>query len=115
MLGELDRDYLRSARAKGLSRRAVVWKHGLRNSMGSLVTVIALDFGALFGGLIVTERVFSRSGMGTLLLDAVTNGDTNVLIPWMLVTGAIVVGLNLGADLVYGFLDPRVQLEGRSV
>ena len=108
MLGELDRDYLRSARAKGLSRRAVVWKHGLRNSMGSLITV-------LFGGLIVTERVFSRPGMGTLLVDAVTNGDTNVVIPWMLVTGAIVIGLNLVADLVYGLLDPRVRLEGRSV
>ncbi len=110
MLEELNRDYIRTARAKGLTRRRVVWKHGLRNSLSALVTVIAIDFGALFGGLIITERIFSRSGMGTLLLSAVNNGDTNVLIPWLLVTGTIIVAFNLVADLLYGLLDPRVRL-----
>ena len=62
MLEELNSDYIRTARAKGLPRRTVVWKHGLRNSMSALVTVVALDVGALFGGLIITERVFSRPG-----------------------------------------------------
>ena len=101
---------MRTARAKGLSQRQAVWKHALPNSLGSMVTVMALDFGALFGGLIITERVFSRPGMGSLLVDAVTNGDTAVILPWLLVTGAIVVGLNLLADLFYGVLDPRVRL-----
>ncbi len=70
MLEELNSDYIRTAKAKGLRRRKVIWKHGLRNSLSALVTVMAIDIGALFGGLIITERVFSRPGMGTLLLTA---------------------------------------------
>jgi len=110
MLEELNSDYIRTARAKGLSPRVVVWKHGLRNSLRALVTIVAIDVGGLFGGLIITERVFSRSGMGTLLLDAVNNGDTNVLIPWLLVTGALIIAFNLLADILYGVLDPRVRV-----
>jgi peptide/nickel transport system permease protein len=110
MLEELNSDYIRTARAKGLSRRKVVWKHGLRNSLSALVTVIALDIGGLFGGLIITEKVFSRPGMGTLILDALTNGDTAIILPWMLVTGAFVVLFNLIADVMYGVLDPRVRV-----
>jgi peptide/nickel transport system permease protein len=110
MLDELHNDYIRTARAKGLSERRVVWRHGLRNSMGPLVTVIALDFGGLFGGLIITERVFSRRGMGTLLVNAVDSGDTQVLVPWMLVTGAIIILFNLLADVLYGVLDPRIRV-----
>ncbi len=107
---ELHSDYIRTARAKGLTQRRVVWKHGLRNSLGPLVTVIALDFGALFGGLIITERVFSRPGMGTLLLSALNNGDTQIVLPWMLVTGAFIIVFNLFADVLYGVLDPRVRV-----
>ena len=110
MLEELNSDYVRTARAKGLTRRKVVWKHGLRNSMSALVTVMALDIGGLFGGLIITEKVFSRPGMGTLLLDALTNGDTAVILPWMFVTGALVIFFNLVADVMYGVLDPRVRV-----
>jgi peptide/nickel transport system permease protein len=110
MLDELGRDHIRTARAKGLSMRRVVWKHGLRNSSSALVTVMAVDLGALFGGVIVTERVFSRPGMGTLLLSALTNGDTQVILPWMLVVGAIVIFFNLIADIAYGILDPRVRV-----
>jgi len=110
MLEELNRDYIRTARAKGLSRRKVVWKHGLRNSLSALVTVMAIDVGLLFGGLIITERVFSRPGMGTLLLSAVNNGDAQIVIPWMLVTGAIIIAFNLVADVLYGVLDPRVRV-----
>ena len=110
MLEELNSDYIRTARAKGLPRRTVVWKHGLRNSMSALVTVVALDVGALFGGLIITERVFSRPGMGTLLLSAVNNGDTQIVLPWMLVVGAIIIVFNLLADVAYGLLDPRVRM-----
>lgn len=110
MLEELNSDYIRTARAKGLPRRKVIWKHGLRNSLSALVTVVALDVGALFGGLIITERVFSRPGMGTLLLSALMNGDTNILLPWMLVTGAFIILFNLIADVMYGVLDPRVRV-----
>ena len=78
--------------------------------MSALVTVVALDVGALFGGLIITERVFSRPGMGTLLLSALMNGDTNILLPWMLVTGAFIILFNLIADVMYGVLDPRVRI-----
>ncbi len=110
MLDELHHDYIRTARAKGLSERRVVWKHGLRNSLSALVTVVALDFGGLFGGLIITETVFSRPGMGKLLVDAAVNGDTQVLLPWMFVTGALIVLFNLIADVLYGVLDPRVRV-----
>jgi peptide/nickel transport system permease protein len=78
--------------------------------LAALVTIVALDAGALFGGLIITERVFSRPGMGTLLLDALKNGDTQIVLPWMLVTGAIIVAFNLIADLLYSVLDPRVRV-----
>jgi len=110
MLEELHSDYIRTARAKGLTARRVAWKHGLRNALGPLVTVVALDFGALFGGLIITERIFSRPGMGTLLLSALNNGDTQIILPWMLVTGALIIVLNLLADVLYGVLDPRVRV-----
>jgi peptide/nickel transport system permease protein len=110
LLDELHSDYIRTARAKGLTQRRVVWKHGLRNSLSPLVTVVALDFGALFGGLIITERVFSRPGMGTLLLSALNNGDTQIILPWMLVTGVLIIIFNLLADVLYGVLDPRVRV-----
>ncbi len=107
---ELHGDHIRTARAKGLSERRVVWKHGMRSSSTSLVTVVAIDAGALIGGVVVTERVFSRPGMGTLLLAALRDGDTAVLIPWMLVVGVAVILANLFADVLYAVLDPRVRL-----
>ena len=107
---ELHGDHIRTARAKGLTERRVVWKHGLRGSSTSLVTVIAIDAGALIGGVVVTERIFSRPGMGTLLLDSLRDGDTAVLLPWMLVVGIVVILANLLADVLYAALDPRVRL-----
>lgn len=110
LVDELHGDHIRTARAKGLTERRVVWKHGLRGSATSLVTVVAIDAGALVGGVVVTERVFSRPGMGTLLLGALRDGDTAVLIPWMLVVGVAVIVANLLADVLYAVLDPRVRL-----
>lgn len=110
LIDELHGDHIRTARAKGLSERRVVWKHGLRGSSTSLLTVVAIDAGALIGGVVITERVFSRPGMGTLLLAALRDGDTNVLIPWMLVAGVAVIFANLLADVAYAILDPRVRL-----
>ena len=111
---ELHGDHIRTARAKGLTERRVVWKHGLRGSSTSLVTVIAIDAGALIGGVVVTERIFSRPGMGTLLLDSLRDGDTAVILPWMLVVGVFVIVFNLVADVLYAALDPRVRLSATS-
>jgi peptide/nickel transport system permease protein len=84
----------------------------MRGASTSLVTVVALDAGALIGGVVVTERVFSRPGMGTLLVRSVGDGDTAVLIPWLLVAGAAVIVANLIADVAYAVLDPRVRVAG---
>jgi peptide/nickel transport system permease protein len=111
MLEVMGSDYIRAARARGLTRREVILKHGLRNSLTALVTVMAIDAGALVGGLVVTETIFSIPGMGKLFVDSLTAGDTNVLIPWLMVTGAFIVAFNLLADVLYGALDPRVRLQ----
>jgi peptide/nickel transport system permease protein len=87
-----------------------VLRHGLRNALVPLVTVIALDAGALFGGLIITEKVFSIPGMGKLFFDSLLAGDATTLTAWLVVTAAFVIGFNLLADLAYGWLDPRIRL-----
>jgi len=110
MLEAMSSDYLRTARAKGVPRHKVVFKHALRNASIPLVNVTAVDVGALFGGLIVTETVFSLPGMGRLLVDSLLNGDTAVLLAWLMVTAAFIVAFNLIADLLVGVLDPRVRL-----
>jgi peptide/nickel transport system permease protein len=112
LIEEFQSDHIRAARAKGLTERSVVWKHALRGSSSSLVTIVAIDAGALVGGVVVTERVFSRPGMGTVLLNALRDGDTAVLIPWLLVVGIAVIVANLVADVLYAWLDPRVRLVG---
>jgi peptide/nickel transport system permease protein len=110
MLDVLSADYIRTAQAKGLSRRKVIFKHALRNALIPLVTVMAVDIGALFGGLVVTEQIFSIPGMGKLFIDALQNGDTNVLLPWLMVTATFIIIFNLLADVLYGVLDPRIRL-----
>jgi peptide/nickel transport system permease protein len=110
MLDALSGDYVRAARAKGLSRRAVIWKHAFRNALMPLVTVVALDVGLLFGGLVITEKIFSIPGMGALFIDSLNQGDANVLVVWTVVTASFVIAFNLLADTLYGVLDPRVRL-----
>ncbi|MGZ4691132.1 MAG: ABC transporter permease [Acidimicrobiia bacterium] len=110
MLDVMSSDYIRTARAKGVGRRAVVVRHGLRNALIPLVTVMALDIGALFGGLIVTERIFSIPGMGSLFIDSIQAGDAQVLLAWVVLTSAFIVVFNLLADVLYGVLDPRIRL-----
>jgi peptide/nickel transport system permease protein len=106
----LSADYIRTARAKGVPRRRVLTRHVLRNSLIPLVTVMAIDIGALFGGLIITETIFSVSGMGRLFINSLIQGDIVVLEAWMLVVAVFVLGFNLLADILYGVLDPRVRL-----
>jgi peptide/nickel transport system permease protein len=110
MLDVMSSDYIRTARAKGVTRTKVVLKHGLRNALIPLTTVMAIDIGALFGGLIITEQIYSWPGMGRLFLDAMLAGDTNILLPWLMVSAVFIIGFNLLADVLYGVLDPRIRL-----
>jgi peptide/nickel transport system permease protein len=87
----------------------VMTRHALRNALIPLVTVVAIDFGAIIGGAVITERVFSWQGMGALLVDGVTFNDVNVLLAWLMVTSVLVVLFNLIADVLYAVLDPRIR------
>jgi peptide/nickel transport system permease protein len=109
MLDVLGSDYIRLARAKGLSRSRVMTRHALRNALIPLVTVVAIDIGAVFGGAVITERVFSWQGMGALLVQGVQTNDVNVLLAWLMVTSVFVVLFNLIADVLYAVLDPRIR------
>jgi peptide/nickel transport system permease protein len=111
MLDVLGSDYMRLARAKGLTYRRTIVKHGLRNALIPLTTVVALGIGALFGGAIITEQVFVWNGMGRYLLeDGIRDNDINVVLGWLLVSAVFVVLFNLIADLLYAVLDPRIRL-----
>jgi peptide/nickel transport system permease protein len=111
MLDVLGSDYMRLARAKGLTYRRTVWKHGLRNALIPTTTVVALGVGTLFGGAVITETVFVWHGMGEYLLqDGIGQNDVNVVLGWLLVSAFFVVAFNLIADLLYAVLDPRIRL-----
>jgi peptide/nickel transport system permease protein len=111
MLDVLGSDYMRLARAKGLTYRRTIIKHGLRNALIPLTTVVALGIGALFGGAIITEQVFVWNGMGRYLLeDGIRDNDINGVLGWLLVSAVFVVLFNLIADLLYAVLDPRIRL-----
>jgi peptide/nickel transport system permease protein len=84
-------------------------RHALRNALIPLVTVVAIDIGAVFGGAIITERVFSWQGMGALLVQGVVQTDVNILLAWLMVTSVFVVLFNLIADVLYAVLDPRIR------
>jgi peptide/nickel transport system permease protein len=111
LLETLNSDYLRTARAKGISERRVLVKHAMRNAMLPIVTLAAIDFGALFGGLIITERIFSYPGLGDYFLTAYSNGDFPELMPWMVIVVVAVILFNLLADVSYARLDPRIRLD----
>lgn len=109
MLETLNSDYVRLARAKGLSRRQVMFKHALRTALIPLTTVTALDIASIIGGAVVTEKVFQWKGLGDFLLNSITAFDTYAVTSWLLVSAAIVIVFNLLADLLYGVLDPRIR------
>jgi peptide/nickel transport system permease protein len=110
MLDVMSGDYIRTATAKGLRRSKVIFKHALRNALIPLVTVMAIDIGGLFGGLIITETIFAIPGMGRLFFTSLQNGDTTVLLPWLMVSAIFIVLFNLLADVLYGVLDPRIRV-----
>jgi peptide/nickel transport system permease protein len=109
MLEVMNSDYVRLARAKGLSRRRVMVKHALRNALIPLTTVTALDLASIISGAVVTETVFQWRGMGDLLLNAIRTDDVYVLMAWLLITATVVIVFNLLADLLYAVLDPRIR------
>jgi peptide/nickel transport system permease protein len=110
LLDVKESDYLRTARAKGISERRVVMHHALRNAMIPVVTVAAIDFGAIVGGLIITERIFEFHGTGDYLITALGNGDFPQIMPLMFIIVSSVIIFNLFADITYAWLDPRIRL-----
>jgi peptide/nickel transport system permease protein len=111
MLEALRQDYIRTAYAKGLGRLGVVLRHALRNAMIPVVTVLALNFGALFSGSMIVETMFAYLGMGKLIYDAVLGNDFNLALVGLLFATLLTLLSNLGADAVYAWLDPRISYE----
>jgi peptide/nickel transport system permease protein len=111
MLEVIHSDYMRTARAKGLPKRRVIFKHGLRNAMIPLVTIWALDFAALLGGSVVTETIFAWPGLGPLFLTAIDRQDLNLMMGIIIFISTLVIVFNLIADLIYGVLDPRIRYD----
>jgi peptide/nickel transport system permease protein len=111
MLEVVNSDYVRTARAKGLSERRVTMRHAFRNALIPLVTIIALNFGALLSGAVVTETVFALDGMGLYYYNQLLLGDPYPVMAWLMVVATLVIVFNLVADILYGILDPRVRYD----
>jgi ABC-type dipeptide/oligopeptide/nickel transport system permease component len=109
MLEELGQDYIRTARAKGLPERTVVYRHALRNAMIPVLTVVGLQFGALLAGAIVTETIFSWPGIGRLTIQAISNRDYYLVEGCILAIGLTYVGVNFLTDLLYSVANPRIR------
>jgi peptide/nickel transport system permease protein len=109
MLEALAQDYVRTARAKGLSERVVTVAHALKNALLPIVTLIGLQLGALLGGAVVTETVFAWPGIGSLVLDAILRKDYPVVLAAVQLVAAGFIVINVGLDLLYGYLDPRLR------
>jgi len=114
MMEVLRQDFIRTARAKGLSRWQTLYRHAFRNAMIPVVTIIALDFGFLFSGALITETVFGYPGMGKLIYDSIMGNDFNLALATLLLATSITLFGNLCADIAYGALDPRIRLRGKS-
>ena len=110
LLEVMNQDYIRTAKAKGLTQRTVVVRHAFRNALIPITTIIAFDVGAIVGGAVITETVFGWTGMGRLFVDGLNAVDPNPVMAFFVVTGALAVLFNLVADLVYAALDPRIKV-----
>jgi peptide/nickel transport system permease protein len=109
MLGQLRQEYILTAQVKGLSRARVIWRHALGNMMVPLITVIALSYGYLLEGAVLTETVFAWPGLGRYITSALFNADMNAVLGGTLVVGTVFIGLNLLSDLAYYLVDPRAR------
>ncbi|MBN2388677.1 MAG: ABC transporter permease [Anaerolineales bacterium] len=111
MLEVLGQDYIRTARAKGLRKNAVVLKHAFRNALLPLATIIGLSLGSLLGGAVLTETIFGLNGVGRILYDAITARDYGIVQAFTVVVAIFFVALNLIVDISYAYLDPRIRLD----
>jgi peptide/nickel transport system permease protein len=111
MLDVMTQDFIRTARAKGVAEKLVVYKHALKNTLIPFVTIAGMQMGSLLAGAIVTERVFAWPGMGRLFLDSIGVMDFPVIIAWALVIATIFLTINLTVDVIYVWLDPRIRHE----
>ena len=109
MLDVINQDYIRTARATGLFEKSVILSHSLRNAMIPVITVIGLQFGALLGGAVLTETIFSWPGIGSYTVQAILNSDYPLVQGAVLFIAAIFVVVNLVVDIIYGFIDPRIK------
>jgi peptide/nickel transport system permease protein len=109
MLEVLKQDYVRTARAKGLSERIVITKHALRNALIPLVTIVTFELPALFGGAVLTETVFSWPGMGKMYIDALVGFDYPVAQGFLVISAVLVVIATLASDVLYTVVDPRIR------
>ena len=114
MLEVLNMDYIRTARAKGLSERVVILKHALKNALIPVITVVGLQIGLLFGGAILTETVFAWPSVGRLMIDSIRAKDTPVVQGGVIFTASIFVFINLLVDILYAYVDPRVKAQYKS-
>ena len=111
LLEVMSRDYIRTARAKGVGEATVVREHALRNALLPVVTIIGLQLGALLGGAVLTETVFGLAGLGRTLFEAITSRDYAIIQGFTIFVAAAYVVINLLVDLSYAYLDPRIRLE----
>lgn len=110
MIEVLRQDFIRTARAKGAGERRVVWVHGLRNALIPVVTILALSFGTLFSGALITETMFAYPGMGKLIFDSIMENDYNLALVTLLFATFVTLSANVAADSIYARLDPRIRL-----
>jgi peptide/nickel transport system permease protein len=111
LLEVLSQDYVRTARAKGLNERGIIFRHALKNASIPVVTIVGLQVGVLLGGAIVTEYVFSYPGLGRLILEGISKRDFPIVQASVVLIASIVASINLLVDLLYVFLDPRIRYE----
>lgn len=112
MLEVLGQDYIRTARAKGLSERIVVVRHALRNALLPLASVVPVDVITLIGGAVITETIFGWSGMGRMFVVSLRGSEADPVMAYVMITGALAIIANLVADYLYALLDPRIQVTG---
>jgi len=110
MLEVVRLDYINTARSKGLSEKVTIWKHAVRNALITVVTLVALQIPGIFTGAVITEQIFRVPGIGSLLITSILANDTPVIMAITFVFSCLVVLFNLVADLLYGWLDPRISL-----
>jgi peptide/nickel transport system permease protein len=109
MIDVIKQDYIRTARAKGVSSARLFTKHALRNAVIPLITIVAIDFGAVAGGATITEGIFAWPGMGLLFINSLEKRDFPVLLAMLMLSGILVILFNLIADILYGVMDPRIR------